>query len=300
VIRRPAGDGGGAIHETAMPPDEARMAPGANPTPPGLDAVVVMLRHGESTWVAEGRFQGRGDPPLSELGLRQAAAAAERIARADRHPALPVPADAPLEIVHSPLSRAAQTAAQVESALAAGWRGGPGLSVPRRADPAFHEIAQGEWEGLPATEIAARWPSELASWRADPLSAWAPGGEPISEVDRRVRTGLAALLGRLAHGREPGTTNRSGVLGYAAGERPMPWSILVAHDGVFKVTLLAMLDLPLARFWSFPFALCGLTVVEFVGGRARLRAHNLVDHLAALESEERLALEAARRASGAL
>src|SRR4026209_1106751 len=39
--------------------------------PAGLDAVLAFVRHGESQWVAEGRFQGRGDSPLSELGQRQ-------------------------------------------------------------------------------------------------------------------------------------------------------------------------------------------------------------------------------------
>ena len=33
---------------------------------------LALVRHGESSWIAEGRFQGRGDPPLSETGLRQA------------------------------------------------------------------------------------------------------------------------------------------------------------------------------------------------------------------------------------
>jgi len=42
----------------------------ADLVPPGLDATIVLLRHGESTWVAEGRFQGQGDPPLSAIGHR--------------------------------------------------------------------------------------------------------------------------------------------------------------------------------------------------------------------------------------
>ena len=64
---------------------------------------------------------------------------------------------------------------------------------------------------------------------------------------------------------------------------------------MFKVTLLALLDLPLSRFWMFPFALCGITVVELRDGRPRLRLHNATDHLAPLESEA--AAEAARIAA---
>ena len=50
--------------------------------------------------------------------------------------------------------------------------------------------------------------------------------------------------------------------------------------------LLTLLDLPLDRFWTFPFALCGITVVEFRDGRGILRAHNLTEHLAALAATD--------------
>jgi broad specificity phosphatase PhoE len=69
---------------------------------------------------------------------------------------------------------------------------------------------------------------------------------------------------------------------------------------VFKVALLALLDLPLARFWVFPFALCGITVVEIRNGRPRLRLHNATDHLSSLETEAERAAADARRRSGAL
>jgi broad specificity phosphatase PhoE len=60
------------------------------------------------------------------------------------------------------------------------------------------------------------------------------------------------------------------------------------------------MDLPLARFWSFPFALCGISVIEFRGGRPRLRAHNLTDHLASFDDERAQAIEAERNRTGAL
>ena len=49
--------------------------------PDGLDATVVLLRHGETEWIREGRFQGAAETPLSALGRRQAALAGERLAR---------------------------------------------------------------------------------------------------------------------------------------------------------------------------------------------------------------------------
>ena len=79
------------------------------------------------------------------------------------------------------------------------------------------------------------------------------------------------------------------------------WSLLVGHDGVFKVVLLALLDLPLERFWSFAFGLTGITIVGIHDGVVVLQAHNLLDHLAPLQDagpgdDE----EADRAASGAL
>jgi len=66
------------------------------------------------------------------------------------------------------------------------------------------------------------------------------------------------------------------------------------------VTLLTLFDLPLERFWLFPFALCGITVVELAGGRPRLRAHNLTEHLAPLLEERAQATTIEREEAGAL
>jgi broad specificity phosphatase PhoE len=261
--------------------------------PPGLDATIVLLRHGESEWVAQGLFQGQGDSPLSPTGRRQASLAAERLAHAHRPPALPVPTGPPISIVHSPLSRTTETAALVATAI--GAPDGLGGPVAVRADTGFLEIGQGEWEGVPSTTVAERWREVLDGWRDDPLTAWAPGGESLPEVDARVRIALGRLLTELAAASPQDAVERSHVLGYADLPSNEPWSVVVGHDGVFKVTLLALLNLPLSRFWMFPFALCGITVVELRNGRPRLRLHNATDHLAPLESET--AAEAARIAA---
>jgi phosphoserine phosphatase len=210
---------------------------------------------------------------------------------------LPIPTGAPLEIVHSPLARAAQTARLIQVAIA-DRRSSTG-DVPLRPEPGLMEIAQGEWEGLLATEVEAGWGDVLRAWRREPLAAWAPGGESIRDVQERVRPAIVGLLERLGHDRAPGRVDRPQVLGGSARPDDQPWSIVVGHDGVFKVALLSLLDLPLERFWSLPFALCGITVVELVGGRPRLRAHNLTEHLAPLAEGAQEATEERER-KGAL
>ena len=285
-------------------PGSIEPAPG-EPTPPlipaGLDAVLAFVRHGESEWVRDGRFQGQGDPPLSELGRRQALLTARRIARRSRRPPLPLPAGRPRSIVHSPLVRAAETAVTVARAVSTG-RGDDALDapVPVRPEPGLLEIGQGEWEGLPGADVVAGWGELLERWRRDPLTAWAPGGESIAEVDVRVRVALRAVLDELALDARPAVTGRSQVLGYGDVPADEPWSIVVGHDGVFKVALLAVLDYPLGRFWTLPFALCGITIVEIRDGRPRLRVHNATEHLSGMETDETARRETERRRTGAL
>lgn len=260
--------------------------------PAGLDATLVLVRHGESEFIVEGRFQGQADSPLTERGRRQASFVAARLAAPHARPALPIPSGSPLELVHSPLTRTRQTAEAIGMAV------GPGLAL--RPDPGFLEIGQGAWEGLHRDEIAARHADTLATWRRTPTLAWAPGGESLGTVAGRARPSLATLLAALAAGRPPGTRDRDQVAGYGEPPAEHPWSILVAHDGVFKVTLLTLFDLPLERFWMWSMDLCAVTVIEFRGGQPVLRAHNLTAHLAPLLDEDEAAAQEVRSRSGAL
>lgn len=281
---------------------------GAPLIPDGLDATLVLLRHGETEWIRQGLFQGQAEAPLSDLGRRQAALAGARLARPHDPPAMPVPGGLPREIVHSPLARAADTAraardaiAEAQGAAAATGGSRPPLP-PLRADAGLLELAQGAWEGVHVEEIQRRWPAEIAAWRRDPLSAWAPGGESLPEVDARVRPAIARVLDELGRDYPRGTTDRPQVHGYHGVGQPgdQPWSVLVAHDGVFKVVMLALFDLPLAKFWSFSMGLTGMSVIELRGGRPVLRAHNLTGHLAPLEDEAAREAAERRARSGAL
>jgi broad specificity phosphatase PhoE len=223
---------------------------------------------------------------------------AARLARPGAAPSLPVPAVAPLEIVHSPLARTAATADAIAAAIAD--PAALGTAVPVRAEPGFFEIGQGAWEGLHRTEIESRWGDVLATWRRRPLDAFAPGGESLPEVQARLRPALGRVLATLAAAGSPGSLDRPQVAGYRGEAETRPWTVVVGHDGVFKVLLLTLFDLPLERFWMWSFELAGIGVIEVRGGRPLVRAMNLTEHLAPILDAEARAETDERRRSGAL
>jgi probable phosphoglycerate mutase len=133
----------------------------------------VLLRHGETALSAERRFAGRGDIPLTETGLAQAAAAATWLAARG---GIDV-------IVTSPLQRARQTAQAVATATGA----------PLEVEDDLAETDFGKWEGMTFAEVQARWPEELSAWLASTDVA-PPGGESFAAVTRRVVAALNRLL----------------------------------------------------------------------------------------------------------
>ncbi|MEO3797650.1 histidine phosphatase family protein [Nonomuraea sp. B10E15] len=130
---------------------------------------IVCLRHGQTLWNVERRFQGHSDIPLDETGMAQAARAASLLASLR-----------PTLIVSSDLQRANDTA------LALGRVVGLDVAV----DKDFRERGGGQWEGLTREEIAARWPDEYAAWEA-------PDGEPVGDVAARVAAAMRKWAGRL-------------------------------------------------------------------------------------------------------
>jgi probable phosphoglycerate mutase len=107
---------------------------------------VLLVRHGQSAWNAEGRWQGHADPPLSPLGVQQAMASADAVGQV-------------AAIVASDLQRAATTAELIAERLGVG---------PVRRDPRLRERDAGEWTGLTRAAIEERWPGFLADGRRPP------------------------------------------------------------------------------------------------------------------------------------
>jgi 2,3-bisphosphoglycerate-dependent phosphoglycerate mutase len=140
----------------------------------------VFIRHGETDWNRQQRFQGHADVPLNAMGLAQAARLGERLA-----------GERPAALVSSDLQRARQTAAP----LAAAWGQVPALQR------GFREQGFGALEGLEVAQIKTSHPDLWARWLDHQADFELPGGESLRHFHARV---LAAVRETAAqHGDGP-------------------------------------------------------------------------------------------------
>lgn len=137
-------------------------------TPP---ARLLLVRHGQSEWNAVGRWQGQADPPLSDLGRRQALEAARALGAIDA-------------IWSSDLQRARDTAEIIAEELGVG---------PVVVDPDLRERDAGEFSGLTRAEIEERFPGYLADGRRPP--SWEPDEHLLARAMRALRRIAAAVPG---------------------------------------------------------------------------------------------------------
>ncbi|MGH3020394.1 MAG: histidine phosphatase family protein [Gaiellaceae bacterium] len=138
---------------------------------------VYLARHGESDWNVARRWQGHADRPLTELGRRQAAELAERLAG--------VPLDG---VYSSDLLRARETAEAV-----AAPRG-----LPVHALPELREVNVGSWSGLTRPEAEARFPEAYLRWTQGG-HGW-DDGEDYEQMAERVVAAVLGVAGRHPEG----------------------------------------------------------------------------------------------------
>ncbi len=129
-------------------------------------ARIILVRHGETTWNVEGRYQGQQDTPLSERGIAQGKCAAGALAE--------IHLDA---CISSPLSRAYDTCKFSADEH----------ELPVIVDERLTEINHGKWEGIHADEIEREYPEEFHLWHTHPEKVQMPGGENLEDVRSRVR-----------------------------------------------------------------------------------------------------------------
>jgi phosphoserine phosphatase len=182
---------------------------------------ILLVRHGETPWNHEGRYQGRTDIPLSETGRHQVSALGERLKPVEIHAAYA-----------SPLSRARHTADAILR----------GRDLSLHIDEGLIEISHGAWEGQLASDVEISHAEMFGVWRSRPgrTSPAGPGAETLGDVETRAW----AVLERVCDALGPDQT-----------------VLIAAHDAVNRVLLCRVLGLPLDRIWSFRQAPAALNVL---------------------------------------
>ena len=132
-----------------------------------MATTIVLVRHGETDWNRDNRFQGHADPPLNDVGRTQARALAGELSSRRFAAAYT-----------SPLRRAAETAAIL----------GDPLQLEPRPDTSLMEVDVGSWSGLTRTEVEERFPVGYARW-LEYGHGW-DDGETYDELGARVVSGL--------------------------------------------------------------------------------------------------------------
>lgn len=143
-----------------------------------MPARFFLVRHGQSEYNAQGRWQGRSDPPLSAHGRDEAKRAAHRLASFSG------------VIVSSPLRRAFETAEIIAARLGIG---------PIVVVTGLQEVDTGAWSGLTSAQIEERFPDEWVALREGRHTGW-PGGETRAGFRERVLAVLGDLHRRYAAG----------------------------------------------------------------------------------------------------
>lgn len=134
---------------------------------------LVVVRHGRTEWNRVERFRGRVDIDLDEVGIKQAEAAAERIAKLQA-----------AAVYSSPLRRAMTTAEIIARRS----------NLEAKLLPGLIDIDFGDWQGLSPDEVAARNNELYSKWLGSPHLVEFPGGESLAMVRERASSAVDSLI----------------------------------------------------------------------------------------------------------
>lgn len=204
---------------------------------------LLLVRHGETDWNRQKRFQGQIDVPLNDNGRSQAGQAAEYLK------AIPL-----RYAVTSPMLRPKETAEII-------LQHHPDVQL--ELEDNLREISHGLWEGKLESEIEAEFPGELQRWQTNPEAVQMLEGENLQQVWERAIAAWDAIVESAINRPEPGIT------------------LVVAHDAINKAILCYVLGLGPANFWNFKQGNGAVSVIDYAGADSQpvLTCMNSTAHL---------------------
>ncbi|MDH6058111.1 histidine phosphatase family protein [Umezakia ovalisporum] len=204
---------------------------------------LLLVRHGETEWNRQTRFQGQIDIPLNDNGRKQAQTAGEFLRNVFIDFAVSSSMLRPKETAELILSHHPQVKLELQDGL--------------------REISHGLWEGKLETEIEEEFPGELQRWRVVPAEVQMPQGENLQQVwERSVSTWQLIVE--------------------AALNNELKTGLIVAHDATNKTLLCHVLGLSTKNFWNFRQGNGAVSVIDYpsgLNGLPVLQAMNITGHL---------------------
>ncbi|MHC0062121.1 histidine phosphatase family protein [Nostoc sp. UIC 10890] len=203
---------------------------------------LLLVRHGETDWNRQTRFQGQIDVPLNDNGRQQSQKAGEFLQ------------DVAIDFaVSSTMLRPKETAEII-------LKQHPNVKLDLQ--DGLREISHGLWEGKLESEIEQEFPGELQRWRLVPAQVQMPEGENLQEVWERSVAAWQSIV-------------------QAASTNQFKTVLVVAHDATNKTLLCHVLGLSLENFWNFRQGNGAVSVIDYpsgIDGLPVLQAMNITTH----------------------
>ena len=206
---------------------------------------LILVRHGETRPNRESRILGISGVPLTPIGRAQADAVAGALVE-----------DMPFKLYTSPVGRASEMARTISESLA----------VPLVSLEGLAEADAGEVEGLTGQEMRRRYPEFARRWDEDSGTAQMPGGESLSEVQRRAWSAVCGLV----------------------ADHPNETVVAVSHNFTIQTIVCKVLDIPLRNFWRLRQDLGSITRLDLTGSNKAIDALNQTSHLKAIAPDTSL------------
>ncbi|MEH2022887.1 histidine phosphatase family protein [Nostoc sp.] len=203
---------------------------------------LLLVRHGETDWNRQTRFQGQIDVPLNDNGRQQSQKAGKFLQEVAIDFACSSTMLRPKETAEIILKQHPNVKLELQDGL--------------------REISHGLWEGKLETEIEQEFPGELQRWRMIPTQVQMPEGENLQQVWERSVAAWQSIV-------------------QAASNNQFKTVLVVAHDATNKTLLCHILGLSLENFWSFRQGNGAVSVIDYpsgIDGLPVLQAMNITTH----------------------
>jgi len=207
------------------------------------DSRIILVRHGETDWNKEGRFQGQIDIPLNKTGKNQAEKASVYLNKIRFNKAY-----------SSSMSRPFETAK-----IILGGNKNNNIEIIKIDE--LSEISHGLWEGKLEKDIKNTWPEMLKKWHKEPENVIMPEGESIEDVSKRSLNAWKSIC---------------------KNQKKDDITLIVAHDAVNKTLICNLLGMSNAKIWTIKQGNGGITIVDIFHDKNKdsvISALNITSHL---------------------